>query len=89
MTDPLDNVPLQSMIDFLRRHAPFDQMEPAQLEWLAKRLKQSYYARGAKITDPESGPADRFIIIRQGRVRGENPTEDELSAFSRASGTSA
>ncbi|MFP4155021.1 MAG: DUF294 nucleotidyltransferase-like domain-containing protein [Halothiobacillaceae bacterium] len=76
MTESLDNIPLQSMIDFLRRHAPFDQMEPAQLEWLAKRLNQSLYARGAKITDPESGPADRFIIIRQGRVRGESPDTD-------------
>jgi len=71
------NPPLQSTLEFLRRHAPFDQIEPAQLTWLTNRLRQTFHPRGAKITDPDSGPADRFIIIRQGRVRGENPSEDE------------
>jgi len=68
---------LGPVLDFLRRHAPFDQMDPADLEFLAKRLELSFHPRGEKITDPEAGPADRFIIIKQGRVRGETPSEDE------------
>lgn len=68
---------LGPVLDFLRRHAPFDQMEATDLEFLAKRLELSFHARGEKITDPASGPADRFIIIKQGRVRGETPSEDE------------
>ena len=68
---------LGPVLDFLRRHAPFDQMEAADLEFLAKRLELSFHARGEKITDPAAGPADRFIIIKQGRVRGETPSEDE------------
>jgi CBS domain-containing protein len=68
---------LGPVLDFLRRHAPFDQMEAADLEFLAKRLELGFHARGAKITDPAAGPADRFIIIKQGRVRGETPSEDE------------
>ncbi|ACL72112.1 DUF294 nucleotidyltransferase-like domain-containing protein [Thioalkalivibrio sulfidiphilus] len=68
---------LLPVLEFLRRHAPFDQVEPEHLEFLAKRLKLTFYARGEKITDPKGGPASRFYIIKQGRVRGETPSEDE------------
>ncbi len=65
------------VIDFLRQHAPFDQMAPAHLEYLAKRLSLGFYARGEIITGPDTGTADRFYIIKQGRVRGETePGED-------------
>jgi len=63
--------PLAPILEFLRRHAPFDQMAPAHLEYLAKRLKLGFYARGQAVTRPEDGPANRFFIIKQGRVRGE------------------
>ena len=46
-------------------------MAPAHLEYLAKRLKLGFYARGQAVTRPEDGPANRFFIIKQGRVRGE------------------
>lgn len=64
---------LSPVIDFLRRHAPFDQLSPKSLEFMAKRLKLAFYATGEKITDPASGPASKFIIIKQGLVRGESP----------------
>lgn len=65
------NSPLAPVTDFLRRHAPFDQMAPAHLEFMAKRLKLAFYARDEVILGPDSGPADRFYIIKQGRVRGD------------------
>lgn len=65
------NQPLTPILDFLRRHAPFDQMAPAHLDYLAKRLKLGFYARGEAVTRPEDGPASRFFIIKQGRIRGE------------------
>lgn len=68
---------LSPLIEFLRRHAPFDQMQPQHLEFMAKRLRAAFYANGEKITDPEAGPASKFVIIKQGRVRGETPSEDE------------
>ena len=68
---------LLPVLEFLGRHAPFDRMEPEHLEYLAKRLRLTFYSRDEKITDPESGPASRFHIIKQGRVRGEAPSEDE------------
>ena len=72
MSDALD-----STREFLGAHAPFDQLEADALEFLLPRLESRFYARGARITDPEAGPAQRFHIIRQGRIRGETPSEDE------------
>lgn len=71
MNQIANNQPLTPILEFLRRHAPFDQMTPAHLEYLAKRLKLGFYARGEAVTRPEDGPASRFFIIKQGRIRGE------------------
>ena len=56
----------------MRRHAPFDRMEPAHIDFLAQRLTLSYYATGEVIAAPEQGAAQRLLIIKQGRVRGES-----------------
>ena len=74
-------VPMSDALDttreFLSAHAPFDQLEPDALEFLLPRLETRFYASGERITDPDAGPAQRFYIIRQGRIRGETPSEDE------------
>ena len=68
---PADVNPLlQSTMDALARHAPFDALEPAALRRLAARLNLGYYPRGQAIVAPESGIADRLYIVKQGRVRG-------------------
>jgi len=69
---------LSPVLEFLRRHAPFDQMAPVHLEYMAKRLKLGFYARNEVIVGPNDGPADRFYIIKQGRVRGESPDGAEM-----------
>jgi len=61
---------LAPVLDFLRRHAPFDQMAPAHLDYLAKRLKLVFYAQGESVIGPDDGPADRFFIVKQGVIRG-------------------
>lgn len=66
----MTETPLAPVIEFLERHAPFDQMAPAHLEFMAKRLKLGFYAKGEVILKPDDGPADRFFIIKQGRVIG-------------------
>ncbi len=71
---------LSSVLEFLRRHAPFADMEPEHLEFLARRLKPAFYARNDKITDPDEGPAQCLYIIRQGRVRGEAPAQGDRLA---------
>lgn len=66
---------LAPVLDFLRRHAPFDRMAPAHLEFLAKHLHLGFYANGEVIAGPAEGAASHFYVIKQGRVRGE--TSDE------------
>ena len=62
---------LAPVIEFLVRHAPFDRMAPAHLEFLAEHLQLGFHARGEPVTEPDQGQADTFYIIKQGRVRGE------------------
>jgi len=62
---------LQSIVEFLQHHAPFHQMAADNREFLAKRLKLSFFAKGELITGPEDGVAKHYYIIKQGRVRGE------------------
>ncbi len=72
---------LAPVIDFLRRHAPFDRMAPAHLEFLAARLKLGFYAKGEAISEPGHGPAETFFIIKQGLVRGEVDPGGEQDAW--------
>jgi len=62
---------LTPVVDFLKQHAPFDQMSEPHLEYLAKRLRLVFYARGNVITHPDNGQATTLYIIKQGRIRGE------------------
>ena len=62
---------LAPVIEFLKRHAPFDLMAPAHLKFLAERVELAFFAKGEAITDPAQGTSERFFIIKQGRVRGE------------------
>lgn len=67
----MNSTPLTPIIEFLRQHAPFDQMAQAHLEYLAKRLHLAFYAKGELITTPEQGQAATLHIIKQGRVRAD------------------
>jgi CBS domain-containing protein len=79
---------LAPVLDFLRRHAPFDRMRDAHLERLARHLKLGFYAVGEEITGPDAGRAEIFYIIKQGRVRGESARANtaEESAFELVAG---
>ena len=58
---------ISTTIAALRRHAPFDQMEPEAIGFLAARLTEADYPRGERITGPDS-PAERLYIIKRGAV---------------------
>jgi len=62
----------------LRAHAPFDELEPAAFEFLAKHLELAYYARGAVLVSPETGPVERLFIVKQGVVRGSGGRADVM-----------
>ncbi|MFZ3019525.1 MAG: DUF294 nucleotidyltransferase-like domain-containing protein [Gallionella sp.] len=58
-------------LSFVTRHAPFDRMELAHVMWMMERMNLGYYAEGEVIVSPEQGAVDRFLVIKQGVVHGE------------------
>lgn len=46
-------------------------MEPAHLLWMLERMQLAYYAQGEVIISPEQGIVQRFLVIKQGMVHGE------------------
>jgi CBS domain-containing protein len=59
---------------FLRRHAPFDAMTDAALDWAIARMSLAYFAKDATILTPASGPVAHLYIIQRGRV-GSRPDD--------------
>jgi CBS domain-containing protein len=64
------------VIAALRAHAPFDEMDAQALAFLASRLQLAYFPRAQVIVGPESGPADRLYIVKQGSARGTGGSAD-------------
>jgi CBS domain-containing protein len=64
------------VIPELRAHAPFDELEPEALDYLAQRLRLVYHPRGELIVGPQSGEVDRLRIVKQGAVRGSGGAAD-------------
>lgn len=62
---------ITAAIGLLSKHAPFDAMERESLEFLAKKAKVGYYAKGEVVISPDRGMADRFYIVKQGTVQTE------------------
>ncbi len=60
-----------SQLSFLTNYAPFDRMEVAHVLWMIERMQLDYYADGEVIATPEQGVVERFWVIKQGRVQGE------------------
>lgn len=68
MSKSATQILLSACMEFLRRHAPFDQMEPEALQFLVERLKLAYYAKDTKIVSPEMGAVNTFYILQRGKV---------------------
>ncbi|MBI5006280.1 MAG: CBS domain-containing protein [Nitrosomonadales bacterium] len=60
-----------SELAFITKHAPFDRMELGHVMWMMERMNLGYYAEGEVIVSPEQGAVDRFLVIKQGVVHGE------------------
>ncbi|MEO8331517.1 MAG: DUF294 nucleotidyltransferase-like domain-containing protein [Gallionella sp.] len=60
-----------SQLSFFAAHAPFDRMEASHLLWMLERMSLAYYAQGEVIISPEQGNTERFLVIKQGKVLGE------------------
>ena len=82
----MDQTLLTQVIDFLRQHAPFDQMNEDHLLYLAKRLHLVFYPRDSVLTSPDAGLPENFYIIKQGRIRGESPDGEESGGWELVAG---
>ncbi|MBI5918052.1 MAG: CBS domain-containing protein [Nitrosomonadales bacterium] len=60
-----------SQLVFFTAHAPFDHMETAHILWMLEHMRLAYYAEGEVIVSPAQGAVDRFLVIKQGMVHGE------------------
>ncbi len=67
-TSPAVSSLLAATVADLRRHAPFSEMQTADLEWLASRLQLSYFAAGTEALKPEDGSPEWFYLIKQGAL---------------------
>ncbi len=64
---------IHGTMEFLRKYAPFNQMEPAHLAYLVENCELRFYAEGDCIISPEDGVVQHFYIVKQGRVHGQRP----------------
>lgn len=63
----LESSELQPVVEFLQKHAPFSQLDPAALVEFTRRLSIEYARRGASVGDePDS---ERVYIVRSGAIR--------------------
>ena len=76
MTTALASGLVAPTIKLLRRHAPFDRMDAAHLESLARSLMVAYFPAGAVILDPDQGEPKHLHIIKQGTVLTGGAAED-------------
>ena len=74
---------MADLIAPLRAHAPFDEMEPAALQFLARHLALGYQARGEVLVGPDSGVVDRFasaqlllVVLAEAGRQGVATLED-------------
>ena len=61
---------VNTTVDELCKHAPFDQMDVPLLRALAGRLRLRYFAKGATIFSPAEGVVNGLLIVQRGAVSG-------------------
>ncbi len=75
---------LQQLAAELRAHAPFAQMEAADVEAFVDAAQQTYYAPGEMIVQPADGPAPQLLFIRRGSVFGQRDGANATQAHYQA-----
>ena len=59
---------MKEYADFLGRQAPYDSLDPAELEQLAGHVEVEYFGRGTMIVPADAEPLDRLYVVRVGSV---------------------
>lgn len=69
---------LAATVQDLRRHAPFSEMEPRHLEWMAGRLQLAYFPAGATVLEADAGAPEWFYVVKQGSVEAGGAAADSV-----------
>ncbi|HRE18103.1 MAG TPA: DUF294 nucleotidyltransferase-like domain-containing protein [Rhodocyclaceae bacterium] len=67
---------------FLVRHAPFDRMQAAALDYLARHLEQVHFSANEVILAPESGVVGYFYIVEHGKVQARQAGAVKVTDYS-------
>ena len=65
----MSSVLASATIEFLRQHAPFNEMDGESLALIAARARLSYHPAGSVIIGPGSGVASVLYVLQRGTVR--------------------
>ncbi len=70
----------RATLEFLRRYAPFNEMDESALRLVAGNLKLAYYEKGALVADPSQGVVAKLFLIQRGAVhsRPAAATDDDV-----------
>ncbi len=63
----------RSVGDFLRRHAPFAQMDERHLESMAAHATVNYFPHGARLLGASDGAPSLYFVIQRGEVSSALP----------------
>jgi len=74
------NILLAGVVQFLKEHPPFSQMQGADVEFVAHHIEVAYYARGEVLIGPDDGAPGACFIIKQGLVEGLRRRPDRPEA---------
>ena len=66
---------------FFKTHAPFDRMEREHLLWMLEHMQLAYYAKGEIVTSPQQGQANRFFVVKHGRISGSRSSREGENAI--------
>lgn len=77
-----------SLKQFFASHAPYSELAEADLDYLIAGAEMAYFAPGDQVLAPQPTTPERFFIVKQGRVRGLLPHEDNKIAFEARGGDS-
>ncbi len=67
---------------FLRKHAPFNKMQPDALQRFAEKAQIVFYAAGSEIVGPDSGKVRFFYLIESGKVQARQSGEVAVTEYS-------
>ena len=59
---------MHDIADFLRRHPPFDSLEPGELEWVSAGVEIEFHAAGTAILESAEETSRFAYVVRRGSV---------------------